>query len=312
MRILAFITFSITIIFTSCSTLKDNSINHLVKSSKCNQQNIYSYDTTAFPLALDEIEIDSLLLIKISKNSLHIANTIGIIPYLNEYINFKKNTATKHTLENQIQILDLKQKIYHKIDNASLAISAVSSELDCEEERISQIANYITEKQSNLESKLTIGAIILGATGSILSSGIIKDDKTSNAVAITTGVGEAAIGLTMLFNKRTIELKHERNILQDIWEGPKTSKLFPSFIWYYLNYEDENNPSLRNEIIEKWVQFGQIESNPNKMTDIYFDKSGEYNADKLNNRADMYDQLESQIYLLKQKLMVLSNEIENI
>lgn len=300
------------LLFSSCAINKDSSINQLVLSSKCNEHNIYSYINQDFPKSLEQITVDSILREKISYKSLHIANIIGIIPYLNEYANLKITIKSKNTVTNQLRLLELRQIIHHHINNATLGISAVSSELDCEEERISQIANYLSEKQGNLESKLTIGAIAFGATGAILTAGVIKNQRASNAVGITTGVGEAALGLTMLFNKRKIKLQHERNILRDIWEGPATSTLLPSFIWYYLNHQDLNNNSLRKEIIEKWIQFGQIDINPGKKAVPYFGDSGIYTADQLDNRADMYDQLDSQIFLLNQKLMILTSEIDNI
>ncbi|WP_160070124.1 hypothetical protein [Sphingobacterium bovisgrunnientis] len=145
-----------------------------------------------------------------------------------------------------------------------------------------------------------------------MTGGVIKDEKASNAVGISTGIAEAGLGLTMLFNKRKIEFLHDRNILRDIWEGPTVSSLIPSFIWYYLNHEDQSNHSLRKEIIDKWSQFGQIDKNSAPNSLLYFGNGGEYSADELDNRADMYDQLESQIHLLKQKLMTLAIEIDEI
>lgn len=300
-------------ILSSCATVKDSAVNKLIKSSKCNQQNEYLYtiEDLPSPTIIDSIKNSSLSK-KITLNSLHIANIIGVIPYLEEYNNLKTTPTEQLSLEQRIKLLEIKQEIDHQINISSLVISAVTSELDCEEERISQIANYLSDKQSDLESKLTIGAIVLGATGAILTGGIIKNEKASNTVGISTGIGEAALGLTMLFNKRKIKFEHQRNILKDIWEGPSTSRLFPSFIWYYLNHENENQLSLRKEIIDKWIQFGQIDTETNELTNLYFGDGAVYTSDQLNNRADMHDQLESQIYLLKQKLMTLANEIDNI
>ncbi|MGN0003702.1 MAG: hypothetical protein ACI35V_09750 [Sphingobacterium composti] len=296
----------------SCASIKDVEISKQLAASKCNQQNLYSYSTADFPKPLNELYIHTKIQNSISAPSLHIANTIGIIDYLNAYAELKTSQSSEENIENRLKILELKQAIDHQINNASLVISAVSSELDCEEERVSQIAHYISEKQGTQESKLTIGAIVLGATGAILTGGVIKNDKASNAVGISTGIAEAGLGLTMLFNKRKIDFYHERNILQDIWEGPAVSKLFPSFIWYYLNSEDINKNSLRKDIIDKWSQFGQIDENSKDIADLYFGKGGKYTVDDLENRADMYDQLESQIYLLKQKLMTLAQEIDEI
>lgn len=303
---------SIGLLAQSCTTLKDTTLNKQIITSKCNQQSKYLYTAADFPLPLESIEVDTSLRRQLSPGSLHIANTIGIIKYLNEYSQLLSSKYVQPAVEKRMRLLELKQAIDHEINNASLVISAVSSELDCEEERISQIAHYLTEKQGGLESKLTIGAIVLGASGAILTGGVIKNEKASNAVGISTGIAEAGLGLAMLFNKRKIEFYHERNILRDIYEGPQVSSLFPSFIWYYLNYEDKNQLSLRKDIIDKWSKFGQIDSQSQEISSLYFGKGGVYTADELNNRADMYDQLESQIYLLKQKLMALASEIDNI
>lgn len=296
----------------ACAPIKDATLHNQIIASKCNQQNQYRYTVADLPTALDDIAVDTALRHKLSAGSLHIANTIGIINYLNEYSALLNKETTPLTMDKRMRILELEQAIDHQINNASLVISAVSSELDCEEERISQIAHYLTEKQGSLESKLTIGAIVLGASGAILTGGVIKNDKASNAVGISTGIGEAGLGLAMLFNKRKIEFYHQRNILRDIYEGPAVSSLFPSFIWYYLNYEDKNQPALRKDIIDKWSQFGQIDQDALHISSLYFGDGGVYTADELNNRADMYDQLESQIYLLKQKLMTLAAEIDSL
>ena len=312
MKIHTILYFLLVLAVCSCGSIKDANINKQIIASKCNQQNQYSYTLNDFPQPLDQIKIDTTLKKQISSGSLHIANTIGIITYLNEYSKVINAIGNLSDTERRLKILELKQAIDHQINNASLVISAVSSELDCEEERVSQIAHYLSEKQGSLESKLTIGAIVLGATGAILTGGVIKDEKVSNAVGISTGIAEAGLGLTMLFNKRKIEFLHDRNILRDIWEGPTVSSLIPSFIWYYLNHEDQSNHSLRKEIIDKWSQFGQIDKKSSTNSILYFGNGGEYSADELDNRADMFDQLESQIYLLKQKLMTLAIEIDEI
>jgi len=303
----------LVLFLTSCATTKDLSLNQFIKTSKCNQQKEYFYSISELPTSLESSYIEGTSLSKkITSNSLHIANTIGVIDLLEEYNDLKSRKVPVNELEDRIRLLEIKQEIDHQINFSSLIISAVSAELDCEEERVSQIANYLSDKQNSLESKLTVGAIVVGATGAILTGGVIKSGKASNAVGIGTGIGEAALGLTMLFNKKKIDIKHERNILKEIWEGPETSTLFPSFIWYYLNHEDEDKTSLRKEIIEKWTQFGQIEKSPNVLSNLYFGTGGKYTSDQLNNRADMYDQLESQIYLLKQKLMTLAIEIDEM
>lgn len=300
----------------SCASYHNSAFTSQLKHSNCNQQNVYSYKESELPPPLHQLSIDSLLQNKISKKSLNIANAIGILDPLTHYARTKQmiNSAS---MEHKLDMVSLRLDIFQKINNASLIVSAVSSEMDCEEERTSQIANFLEGKQSNLESKLTISAIVIGAAGAIATGGTINNQKVSNSIGIGTGITEATLGLLMLFNKRKIGFYHERNALEDVWLGSTTSSNFPPFIWYYLNYADPSDStgkSVRLQIIEKWKNFGQINEDDDEQTleKLYFGKGGKYNADQLNNRADMYDQLESHINLLKQELMALSLEINKL
>src|SRR5690606_13070798 len=150
------------------------------------------------------------------------------------------------------------------------------------------------------------------------TGGAVKNETASNAVGIATGITEASLGLLMLFNNRKTDFQHKRNALREVWEGKPTSSNFPPFVWYYLTYRDPNKsiPSVRQAIIEKWENFGQISEEGNKEdelnTPIYFRDGGRYTTAQLINRADMYDQLESHITLMKQDLKALSLAVEQL
>ncbi|MBL1408400.1 hypothetical protein [Sphingobacterium faecale] len=304
------------LLLNSCASYNYSSFSSQLRHSNCNQQNVYNYHASDLPIPLHQLKIDTILSSKISKKSLNIANAIGILDQLTQYTHAKNSVKTA-SVEHKLDMMSLRLDIFQKINNASLIVSAVSSELDCEEERTSQIANFLEGKQSDLESKLTISAIVIGASGAIATGGTISNERVSNTIGIGTGIAEASIGLFMLFNKRKIEFYHERNALRDVWFGSETSTNFPPFIWYYLNYADPNEAdtkSVRKQIIEKWKNFGQIDEEDEELVldKLYFGKGGRYKAEELNNRADMYDQVESHINLLKQELMALSLEIEKI
>lgn len=118
----------------------------------------------------------------------------------------------------------------------------------------------------------------------------------------------------MLLNNEKTDFFHKRNALRDVWFGSETSKNFPPAVWYYLNYSSPENgiaTSLREQIIQKWKSFGQISKSTEKeMLDLYFGEGGEYTSEQLENRADMYDQLESNINLINEtrfKSIVIGN-----
>ncbi|MCS6974669.1 MAG: hypothetical protein NZM13_09305 [Cyclobacteriaceae bacterium] len=228
-----------------------------------------------------------------------------------------RTTAT----EDRLEVLELKQKIIQKIHIASLEVSAVAGEMDCEEERADQIATYLKSKEDNTETRLTVAAIVIGAIGSITAGTLLangSDNNTPEFIGIGTGLAEAILGVLILRHKQTIQFEHPRNALKDIWEAPANSEIFPPAIWYYLTSKNPltGEPSLREQIVNKWLGFGQIaEAKENKRESIYslfFGNGGKYTADQLTNRANMYDQVEAQINLMNQDLQLLAAEIEQL
>jgi len=300
-----------------CATIKDVNIRQQIMGSNCNQQNVYNYTEEDLPQPLHMLAIEKYLSTQLSYGNLNMANAIGILPDLTRYIDLKRDLDTAD-LAKRLTILELKQRIDHKINMASLEVSAVASEMDCEEERTSQVANYLKGSENETESKLTIAAIVVGATGAITTGGVIENEAASNTVGIATGITEASLGLLMLFNNRKIDFYHQRNALREVWQGNPVSSNFPPFVWYYLNYTDPDKgiSSVRREIIDKWKNFGQISEREDEeghvLTPIYFGDGGKYTTEELVNRADMYDQLESHITLMKQGLKALSLALERL
>lgn len=309
-------------ITASCSGLKNVALKAAKDPGNCNQQNAYTYTADDLPKPIHEMVLDTCLTNHFSPESLNMANAIGVLGYLEKYINLKKESADSLSTEQRLKLLELNLKINQRINITSIEISAVTSEIDCEEERADQIGNYLEGKEGETETKLTVGTIIVGAAGSIVTGALINNEKSGNAsdiIGIGTALTEATLGVLILLNKRKVEFLHPRNILREVWEGKETSPVFPPFVWYYLNYFNPNdsvNTSIRHQIIDHWLEFGQI-SNANtkeksKLIDIYFGDGGIYTAEQLKNRSNMLDQLEAQISLMKQDIKGLAVEVESL
>ncbi|UUC45857.1 hypothetical protein [Flavobacterium cerinum] len=309
----------LSVLSVSCSGIQNTRMKSQLYTSNCNQQNVYNYTADQMPQPIHTLTVDSVLATQLSFRSLNVANAIGVLDLMSDYVAVQKKYKKNPTIENRLTQLEMAQKLNQRINNASLEVSAVSSEMDCEEERTSQIADFLKGKEDETESKLTVGAIIIGATGAIASGLLIDKGNTGDYIGLGTGITEATLGLLILRNKRNIEFYHHRNALRDIWEGHPVSAIFPPAVWYYLNYSNPNESekvSFRREIIEKWMNFGQIADEKSKkktqLLELYFGNGGKYSAQELDNRANMYDQLESQINLMKQDLKALSTELEKI
>ncbi|MFN3918614.1 MAG: hypothetical protein ACK4K0_12865 [Flavobacteriales bacterium] len=311
----------LTLVLTSCAGLKNAQLNSQLDKSNCNQQTVFSYVKSDLLKPIHTLDIDTILINRFSFQSLNAANAIGIFDLLSELVNLKKSYKANPTIDKRIEIIELSQRINQRINISSLEISAVASEMDCEEERADQIATYLKGKEDDAETKLTVGAIVVGAAGAITAGILLTSGDAGNApefIGIGAGLTEATLGLLILLNKRKVEFYHSRNALKDIWEAPETSTIFPTSVWYYLTYENpnKNEKSLRQQLADKWLGFGQIadtkEKHKDKVYDLFFGEGGKYTADQLTNRANMHDQIEAQINLIKQDLKQLALEIEKI
>lgn len=309
-----------TLLF-SCARVKDPRLTPLLVQSNCNQQNTYAYSKRDIPLPLHEIALDTVLTARFSTHSLNVANAVGILDLLVTYVNQKKAYKQNPSIESRLDLIELRQKIDQRINLSSLEISAVASEMDCEEERTSQIATFLRKREDELESKLTVGAIIVGAAGTLITAALVNrsSGNAGDYAGITSGILETGFGVGIWLNKQKIDFYHQRNALKVIWEGRETSENFPPSVWYYLNYSNPQQPennSFRFQILEKWMNFGQISEvksrTRQKLLDIYFGEGGRYTSEQLTNRANMYDQLESYINLMKQDLKNLSIQVETL
>ena len=248
---------SIVLLFmqSACVVMKNKELQSMVESSSCNQQDQYFYKEEDLPKPLYMLQLDTLLLRKMSTNSIHIANAIGALDLITEYL-YKKENQLDSSIENRVSLLELEQNINKHIDFASIEISAIASEFDCEEERINQIVSYVKNLESTTESRLTMSAIIVGAAGAV-AEGVLaaKKDKSDAAdiIGLAGGITEATLGVLMLVNKRKIEFHHERNSLREIKEGKKISGTFPASVWYYLNYYNPNEETNLHCVNKFWT-----------------------------------------------------------
>ncbi|MCC6385338.1 MAG: hypothetical protein LC117_06975 [Bacteroidia bacterium] len=305
-------------VFSSCSTTRNSSFLSNIQKSSCNQENTYTYSKDEIPAPLYNQQTDTLLSHYFTFKDLNVANAIGVLSLLSDYVQKNRETVRDPSLQNQVDLIKIRQELNHRIDLASLEISSVTAELDCEEEMLNQIASFLAEKEKRRETLLTVGSIILGSLSAIITGILVSKHDDSNAtdmLGVGVGVADATLGILMLTGSQKIDLAHKRNILREIWFATETSASYPPAIWYYLNYKNpqEEEGSLREQLIRNWLDFGQLngtEKDRRKLDmEVYFGDAGTYSIDEIENRAKMYDQIESLIKLMKQDLRNLTSSI---
>ncbi|MCC6599253.1 MAG: hypothetical protein IT223_01100 [Crocinitomicaceae bacterium] len=312
------ILFVTSLILPSCTSFRASQKSFHFDKSQCDEQIVKNYSEADMPKPFNHIAIDTLLTNRFTDKSLRISNAIGLIGVLSDYITLSKEYQSAPTLEKRIGLIELLQQINEKISTASLEVSAISSKLDCEEKRAQQFANYLKEKEGEAEKKLIIGSIIIGSAGAISAEAISNtssNNHLSSGLTVSVSIVEATLGILMLVNKRKIEFYHLDNALTDIWKNSSVSSYYPPAIWYYLTTENPQSKekSLAKLLVEKWYLFDQVSKGEKEdKSDLYFGKGGKYMADELMNRADMLDQTESYVALMKQDLKMLAQEISKL
>lgn len=255
---------------------------------------------------------DSILNKYFSIEALHTANYLGLIPELKSMV-----AAPEKEREDKIKDLD------NKVSTIFMKISATAAELDCEEERADQIADYLLGVISSRSRMLTLYSIILAALGTIIVSlmDLIFKTKKSiyRSVQILFGIIVAFIGVSILTIKETqISFTHERNMLGEIGDGNKGTHFYPE-VWNFLikpEARKKGKPPLREVLIERWKTTGELgaktEVEKNKLLKLLFGKGGVYTASELRIRANYFDQLESTVNLMKSDVLNLKEQLSVI
>ncbi|HMR18191.1 MAG TPA: hypothetical protein PKA53_02730, partial [Sphingobacterium sp.] len=89
----------------SCASWQDTKINAQFASSPCNRQNAYTYRVTDVPEPLYRLKIDSLIVQKISRSNLNIANAINVLDLLTQYSHLKTRGTSAKNLDDRILAL---------------------------------------------------------------------------------------------------------------------------------------------------------------------------------------------------------------
>lgn len=305
MRRILFIPF-VLVIVTSCTVTKNNlkvsQLNYCTPSTK------YVYDSTYLPcLKIDSVlNHDVLLLKKFSYHDWHLANAAGAFNLLKDFVHLQNS---KENDEDSIYVMIKRQQIYNRLILASTELASIAAELDCETERSKQLANYLDQNNDTRVQRLTIISVLTGAATAIVTS-VSNDHKIQVGFGINGSIISAIFGgMAVLPSKQEIEIKHERNLLTDIWYQPKNSLIYPPFIWYVFNrsiFNGEERSTISESLRYRWIEQGLVSLDLNdKKSKLFFGNDGKYKADDLHTRTSMLNQLKAEIRSINQNLQSL-------
>jgi len=248
------------------------------------------------------------------------ATALGVLPYLDRLL----------TLETQVgprgdgPALEYVRERRHITDRITLGILDVSStavEADCEEGRATLLAEHLQKVVDRRQDIYTVLGLVGSGVFTIVSGGIgvgatsLGVFNTANIATIIGGASELIFGSAVLVDTTAGgELRHERNLLRDIWTGENSA--FVPAVWALLNRRLTDEPaqrSLRENLIMRWREEGWLglagSDAERHRIELFFGKGGYYTMDELRERAAMLDLLETDISLMHQGLNRLIREL---
>jgi hypothetical protein len=215
------------------------------------------------------------------------------------------------------EIVDLRGQLNDAIAIATLDISSTVAHIECEEGRAGQIASDLREAEQKQTQRLTAYSIVSSSVATV-GAGVLtitsKDPVPGGAVAVAGGVTGGTFGLASLFVHRTGTFRHARNILGQLWFGTAHPD-FPEIVWAYLTrpqFTREQDRTMRDSVVLTWKQSGRLGDDPEHPSPdriaLYFGQGGTYDADGLDDRADMLSEVREAVDLMHHDLQHLATE----
>lgn len=291
-----------TALFSCSPVLKSTKIKSLT-ANYC-EPNI-QYDYSALNAAMQKFPgQDSILRSRLSAHDRLLSELTGIAPHLAAYYE-AKDTLT---------LLMCKQKITDRLLLTNIELEAIVAELDCNGERIDQLANYVDDINRNRNTRLTVASVVLAALTTVATVAI-KNDHASTVVGVAGGLTSAGLSaLTINPKGKRVLIAIKRSLLKNIWNSDNSDQAFPPSIWKILNekaFSNSGDRSLIETIKNRWLQYifnGKISAGDQT---LFFDKGGSFTADDLHSLANMFNELQATIRSVQQDLRSLGLKVNS-
>ena len=260
----------------------------------------------------DAVEKDAAVKLY-SPNAVHIADVTGLLPLLNRMARLEVEQAASTDIER------VRRKLVTRLQLATLEVSGLVAEIECEVQRADQVQDHLKDIQLTRITSQTILGVIFGGLANIASGGIAlatRAGDAGNIASVTGGALEVLFGSSANFTKVRQEFSHPRNHLAVVWEGSPRSELIPQRAWRFLtepSTRDLEGHSLRDVMLKTWREEerlgepGSVREKERKA--LLFGSGGVYDSDQLHVREAMLQQLESSIQLMDQELETLLREV---
>lgn len=264
------------------------------------------------PKVQPEQESDEALLF-LSPRARQIAQIIGLEDLVAQ-IPILEGEVSRNVEGARLRLLELRQELSDQLLLALFDASSVAAELECEKGRAEAVAAGLDEIQNDIQQRRTVIALISDATAGLFSGIFLfgGSEVLAGAADVVGNILQGSYGYAALGGLQHYELLQQRNLMQDVWEGPEYSALYPDSVWRFLNWPQNNgrSQSRRDVIIQDWKKhLGEAGSEKEeRYKQLFFGEGGVYTVPELRHRAEMLDRLKAAVRLMSQDLNLLFKE----
>lgn len=259
----------------------------------------------------DSLAADSLALAgHMSMQNIVLARALGIEKELKALPALREDT----TLDGRLRREQYSRRIQAKIAYAEAAIDGVSAELDCEGERLDQLASVMDNTNSKKTNRLTVASIVIGAASAVAGA-FITNDGWNKGVAVGAGLAGAGLGFATLGPKGVrVKLDHQRNLIRAFWQEKNYGE-FPAIVWFMLtdrHFTNSGQSSLMRNACARWLTYQFDGDRQEAEQSVILSNGGIYHADELHERATMVNQMQAIVRSLYQNMSSLVWEVNRL
>jgi hypothetical protein len=284
---------------------------HVAEGAYCASPHVLSPPAARTPPDAENASAQEATARGYSLRSLDTARAIGALAVI------ERLCAAQARKAPEAEITDIRGEVHGAIAAAALDLSSTVAHIQCEEGRAAQIASDLRDAEQAQTRRLTAYSLIVSALATI-GTGVFaiadKDPVPAGVVGITGGVVGGALGLATLEVKRTATFMHARNVLGELWTAREHPD-FPEAVWTYLTrarFTIRGDISVRDYLMRDWKKSGRLgddaeHPSPERVA-LYFGDGGLYDADGLDDRADMLSDVREAVGLMFHELQHLETE----
>jgi hypothetical protein len=179
----------------------------------------------------------------------------------------EKRLAVQRTIDNLVEVINLRQRLDYRLTVISFEIETVLSEIDKEDTRADEL-KYLLENRRDRAMKLNALANLVGGGGlGVIGSSLGIGNNTIGNIVQTTGssVEAGLAGASIRAQRDTGTTLHHHSAHQNMLAmifgfTPNEENTFPESVWNYLNESESpgSNRTRKEALIRTWVELGRI------------------------------------------------------